>query len=179
MTPQSFILKPFPGEAPRFSLEITGTIARHGTVLTLRYELRGDLKAVVLSESADRPARRDGLWQETCFEFFIAPQNLPPYWEFNLSPAGHWNVYGFHAYRQGMHQEAALDTLPFFVLREPTSLLLTLEVEVASFIPPDQSLDVAIAAVIKARDGSLTYWAFTHPGPRPDFHRRDSFIIKL
>ena len=179
MSPRSFTLQPFPGEAPPFPLEITGTIARHGTMLTWRCELKGDLQELSLPQPADRPARRDGLWQETCFEFFLAYSNLPPYWEFNLSPAGHWNVYGFRAYRQGMRPEAALEALPFSVVRASASLILTLEVDLASLIPAGQSLDVAGAAVIKDRNGALTYWALTHPGPRPDFHRRDAFVITL
>ena len=179
MSPRSFTLKPFPGEAPPFPLLITGTIARHAHILTLRYELRGDLAELALPSPAVRPARRDGLWHETCFEFFLAPHNFPQYWEFNLSPAGHWNVYGFRSYRQGMHQEPAIAALPFTIIKEPAALFLTLEVEVSSLIQPDQSLNIAIAAVIKAQDGALTYWALAHPGPRPDFHRRDAFIITL
>jgi hypothetical protein len=179
MIPRSFSLHPFPGEAPRFPLGITGTIARRGHILALRYELRGDLAALALPDPADRPARRDGLWRETCFEFFLAPQNLPQYWEINLSPAGHWNVYGFEYYPQGMHEEPALAALPFTVLKKPASLLLALEVDVSGFLPPGQPLDAAISAVIKARDDTLTYWALAHPGPQPDFHRRDTFIIEL
>jgi hypothetical protein len=179
MNSRSFTLKPFPGEVPRFPLEITGTITRRAHILALHYELRGDLAALALPKPADRPARKDGLWQETCCEFFLAPENFPHYWEFNLSPAGHWNIYGFHAYRQGMHEETTLTALPFSVIREPASLLITLEVEVSGLIPPDQSLNAAIAAVIKAEDGALTYWALAHPGNQPDFHRRDAFLIEL
>jgi hypothetical protein len=179
MSPRSFILKPFPGEAPRVPLEITGAITRRAHTLALRYELRGDLVMLALPKPAERPTRRDGLWQETCFEFFLSPENFPQYWEFNLSPAGHWNVYGFRSYRQGMREETALTALPFTVVKEPASLLLTLEVDVGGFIPSEHSIDVAIAAVIKAQDGALTYWALAHPGPRPDFHRRDDFIITL
>ena len=64
---------------------------------------------------ADMPARRDRLWEETCFEFFLAVKNSPRYWEFNLSPAGHWNVYRFADYRQGMQEEPAFASLPFSV----------------------------------------------------------------
>jgi hypothetical protein len=28
-------------------------------------------------------------------------------------------------------------------------------------------------------DGGTTYWALTHRGPEPDFHRRNSFILEL
>ena len=169
----------FPGKAPRFPLEITGSIARAASFLVLHYELRGDLAAVALPDPANRPARRNGLWQETCFECFLAYKDSSQYWEFNLSPASHWNIYGFEAYRQGMHEEAALTALPFTVIRETASLLLTLEVDVSGFIPVDRPLNAAIAAVIKAQDGELTYWALAHPGPRADFHRRDSFFIDL
>jgi hypothetical protein len=179
MISRHFTLKPFPGEAPRFPLEITGTIARHRHILALRYELRGDLAAVTFLGPANQPARRDGLWEETCFECFLAYKDSSQYWEFNLSPAGHWNVYGFEAYRPGMHEEPALAALPFTVLRAPASLLLTLEVDVARLFLRGQALDAAIAAVIKAKDGTLTYWALVHPGPQPDFHRRDSFLIRL
>ena len=179
MSLQKFILKPFPGEAPRFPLEITGTISRRDTLLALRYELIGDLAAVALPDPSDRPARRDGLWRETCCECFLAPRNSSQYWELNLSPAGHWNVYGFQDYRQGMHEEGGLTVLPFTVKREAASLLLTLEVDVSGFIPLDRPLNAAIAAVIKAQEGGITYWAVAHPGLQPDFHRRDAFIIEL
>jgi hypothetical protein len=179
MTAQSFSLRPFPGSRPSFLLKITGSIARRGHILGLRYELRGDLAAVKLPEPAGFPARREGLWQETCLEFFLALQNSPRYWEINLSPAGHWNVYSFQGYRQGMAEEPALTSLPFTVQRGSASLLLTLEADLAGLIPAAQTLDVAISAVIKDRDGEITYWALTHPGPQADFHRREAFFIKL
>ena len=65
------------------------------------------------------------------------------------------------------------------VHRSPEALRLTLEVDLARIVPADRPLEVAIAAVIQAPDGRLTYWALTHPGPRPDFHRRDGFLIAV
>lgn len=179
MTPQSFTLKPFPGEGPRFSLEIKGAIARRGATLDLRYELRGDVAAVRLPGPACRPGRRHGLWEETCFEFFLAPQNSPRYWEFNLSPAGHWNVYSFQEYRLGMQEEPAIASLPAAIRRKPDELVLALKVEVAGIIPLGQPLVATIAAVIQGQDFGITYWALTHTGSRPDFHRREAFIIRL
>ncbi len=40
-------------------------------------------------------------------------RNSTKYWEFNLSPAGDWNVYRFTDYRQGMEEETAISSLPF------------------------------------------------------------------
>ena len=82
-------------------------------------------------------------------------------------------------YRQGQAAEPALASLPFGVHRSPEAWRLTLEVDLARIVPADRPLEVAIAAVIQAPDGRLTYWALTHPGPQPDFHRRDGFLIAV
>ncbi len=179
MKVQSFSLQPFPSAQPLPAVKITGTISRQGHALALRYELMGKLATVVLPERADRPARRHGLWEETCFEFFLAPQNSRRYWEFNLAPAGHWNVYSFQGYRQGMQEERAFTSLPFSVQSRSDSMLLVLKVDLAGIIPADQALEAAISAILTGNEGQVTYWALTHPGPEADFHRRDSFIIEL
>lgn len=177
MIDRSFSLQPFPSAGLGLNLAITGHIARRGHTLALRYELRGRLTKVALPAPAVLPERRPGLWQETCFEFFLAVQDAPGYWEFNLSPAGPWNVYRFAAYREGMQEEMAFTSLPFRVEPPSDSLRLALKIDVAGIIPADRRLQVALAAVIKLTGGKVTYWALTHPGPHPDFHRRDSFIV--
>ncbi len=176
MKERKFALQPW---APRPDLKITGKIARRAQTLTIHYELRGELAAVALPPPVDAPARRHGLWEGTCFEFFLGAQNSPQYWEFNLSPAGHWNVYQFAGYRQGRQEEADFASLPFSVQRQPDSWLLTLVVDLARIVPADQALEVGISAVLKLAEGEAAYWALRHPGPQPDFHRRDGFSLAL
>ena len=179
MNRRSFSLKPFYPASPGLPVQITGSIARRSQGLALRYTLRGPRLELVIPGPADLPARKQGLWQETCFEFFLGIKHSPGYWEFNLSPAGHWNVYRFAGYRQGMQEERAFTSLPFRVRPQSDSLLLDLELEADKIVPADQALEVAMAAVLKLKGGGLTYWALTHGGPQADFHRRDSFIIEL
>jgi hypothetical protein len=179
MSGRSFSLQPFSPIAPPRTIEITGHIIRRPRQLAIRYDLRGDLAELIIPEPAAMPARRQGLWEGTCFEFFLGVKDAPQYWEFNLSPAGHWNVYRFDAYRQGMAEEAGLTSLPLRVRRRPDSLRLDLEMDVRRIVSTDQPLMVGIAAVIRLAGGGLTYWALTHPGPAADFHRRDSFLVEL
>jgi len=179
MNGQSFSLEPFPPGGPRPEVKITGNLARRGNTLAIRYKLQGRLAGLAIPAAADLPARRHGLWKDTCLEFFLGIKNSPRYWEFNLSPAGHWNVYGFAAYRQGMEEETAFRSLPFSVRSQPDSLLLALEVDLAKIVQADQALKVAIAAAIKLAAGELIYWALTHPGSQADFHRRDGFLVEL
>jgi hypothetical protein len=178
MNEQSFSLQPF-GLNSLPDLKINGSIARNANNLTVRYELLGDLNKILIPAIANLPARKHELWAETCFEFFLGIQNSTRYWEFNLSPAGYWNVYRFDDYRQGMQEETAVTSLPFSVQLQASTLLLTLELDLSKFIPADQALEVAITAVIKPKDGDVTYWALSHSGSQADFHRRDSFIVEL
>ena len=179
MNDQSFSLQPFSPLNPPLSLKITGNIGLRSNTLAIRYALLGPLTKLVLPTQANNPARMSGLWQETCFELFLAVKHSPHYWEFNLSPAGHWNVYRFATYRQGMQEEKAFPSLPFRVQSQSDSLLLDLELNLAKIVQPDQPLEVALSAVIKFRDGEMTYWALTHRGQQADFHRRDGFIVEL
>jgi hypothetical protein len=109
----------------------------------------------------------------------LAVESSPRYWEFNLSPAGHWNVYRFLAYREGMTEETAFASLPVKVRSDPDCLRLELEVDLGSIVRADQTLAIGISAVLKQISGEKTYWALTHCGPQADFHRRDSFSIRL
>jgi hypothetical protein len=174
-----FVLQPFAPEGPRPAVEITGHLLRRAEALTIGYRLQGRLVDVLIPAALAAPARRHRLWEATCFEFFLALKDSPPYWEFNLSPAGDWNVYRFTNYRQDLAAEPAFASLPFVVHRSPGALQLTLEVDLARLVPANRPLEVAIAAVLRTAAGRLTYWALTHPGPQADFHRRDGFLIAI
>jgi len=179
MNGRDFSLQPFSPVSPPLNFTITGHIARRSRQLAIRYDLHGPLTELVIPRPANLPSRRPGLWEETCFEFFLGIKHSPIYWEFNLSPAGLWNVYRFDGYRQGMTEETGFTSLPLSVRCRPDSLRLALELDVERIVAADQPLEVGIAAVIKLAGGGLTYWALTHPGPQADFHRRDSFLVEL
>jgi hypothetical protein len=175
----NFSLQPFSPIGPALTIKLTGHINRQPRQLAIRYDLRGDLAELMVPAPAALPVRRQGLWEETCFEFFLGVKDSPGYWEFNLSPAGHWNVYRFAGYRQGMTEETALTSLPLSVQRGSDSLAVALELDVGRIVSANQPLQVGIAAVIRLAGGGLTYWALTHPGPQADFHRRDGFLVEL
>ena len=179
MSSRRFSLQPFPEAGPVSSLKIEGEILRVSNRLAIHYELFGHLTEVVIPMPADMPVRKRALWEETCFEFFIAVKDSSRYWEFNLSPAGHWNVFRFAAYREGMQEDTAIGSLPFSVQRQSGALSLSLEIDPDRIIRSGQVLEVGISAVIKCKSGEMSYWALTHLGQQADFHRRDSFVIKI
>ena len=178
MKKHSFSLRPFDKSAFE-QVTIQGEISRRKGMLTLGCALSGGLSDILVPETAVTPERLDRLWQETCFEFFIAPKGRAYYWEFNLSPSGHWNVYRFTSYREGVRTENTIDSLPFIVRRREHNLEVSAEVSLDAFVHEDQTIEISVCAVTMHRDGTMSYWALTHPGHVPDFHHRDGFIIQL
>jgi hypothetical protein len=175
-----FTLQPFAKDSVRPLLyAITGAISRRQTGMALTYNLTGPLQDLVIAPPVAEPARRWLLWETTCLEFFLAIRGADPYWEFNLSPAGHWNVFRLTSYRQGIQEEPAFQALPFTVARQPDRLRLSLDIDLAAIIPADQPLEVGLSTVLQHQGGELSFWALTHPGGEPDFHLRQGFVMKL
>jgi hypothetical protein len=176
---RKFRLIPFPtAEFP--AIEITGKIARQDNLLSLHYSVQGNIEDIRLPVPPESPAREHDLWKATCFEFFLAIHDRPEYWEFNLSPSGDWNVYAMDAYRQiNMREESAYAQFPFEFTQTNNELSLDVAVNLSRLFRRQSVLLIGITAIIQATDGSETYWALTHPGPRADFHLRESFVIEL
>jgi len=179
MSQQKFSLRPFSEEKGSRPVAIDGVIARQSAALTLEYRLKGHLAAVAIPDWAPAPLRLDGLWRETCFECFVARHDSPHYWEFNISPAGHWNVYRFAAYRQGMTEETAFQSLPCTRSTEAGLLSLALHIDLAKILDGERRIEIAVSAVIQYKNADLDYWALTHADAAPDFHRRECFAIRL
>ncbi len=174
----NFRLIPFnKGTLPQ--LEIVGNIDRTANLLSIEYQLLGDLDSVTIPSPAVIPSRKLELWEATCFEFFIGGVGDCNYWEFNLSPSGDWNVFHLDDYRQGLRAEAAFSALPVTIDRQANSLILKLALDLHPIVSIDRELEVSITTVIKSTQDRISYWALTHRGQEADFHLRDSFTIKI
>jgi hypothetical protein len=173
----NFSLRPFTADCLTDSIRCIGSAARSTNGLLISWELRGRLEDILLPEQSAAPLRRDQLWQQSCFEFFVAPTGSFQYWEGNLSPSGDWNVYAFDEYRAGMREETALAALTFRIVRRTESLRLELVLPLDAIIRPEQPLALGLSAVLRHRCGRSSYWALTHCGPKPDFHLRESFLL--
>ncbi len=175
---RELVLTPFSNhEMPQIS--VSGFLVRDQDRLTIVYCLSGALQSLSIPEPSTQPQRKTGLWEETCFELFMAPAGLGSYWEFNFSPAGHWNVYYFDGYRLGMREEAAWQSLPFTVELQDSGLRLLVELDLSRVAVQGQRFDVGVSAVVRQSTGGPSYWALCHRGPVADFHRRDGFIVSL
>jgi len=160
-------------------IEIVGSIDRVDNILSIEYQLLGDLNLVAIVSPAVAPSRKFELWEATCFEFFIGVLGDRNYWEFNLSPSGDWNVFHLDNYRQGLRNETVFTTLPFDIDRSANYLTLKLGFDLSQILSIARQLEVSVTTVIRSTQDELSYWALTHCGEEADFHLRDSFVIKL
>ena len=179
MSEQLFTLVRFP-DSNIPEIEIYGKVARQSNILTIHYHVTGQTEDILFPESSAQPARKDELWLSTCFEFFLAIPDRAPYWEFNLSPSGDWNVYYMDAYRRiGFREETSVERLPFSVRREASCVSVEASADLSPIIAEVVPVQAGITSVIQTLERHETYWALTHPNPQADFHLRDSFILAL
>lgn len=179
MKNQIFSLNTFQQNIFDHDLNININTSRNLNSFFIHYELFGKLSEIVFPKKSVIPSRKNNLWNNTCFEFFVAIKDLPRYWEFNISPSGDWNVYSFLDYRNGMMEERAFTSLPFKIQNQSESFQLDLECDLGNIVNGSKPLEMAISAVIEYKNNELSYWALTHCGCKADFHLRESFIIQL
>lgn len=161
---------------PGAALRLQARAERHGGTLQLAYTLSGPLETLRIPPPGRAPERRDGLWQHTCLEAFLGVAGQERYWELNLAPSGHWNLYRLDGYRRHLRPEQALQALPIAVALSPANLELRahlpLPAGLAQACERELAIELGLSAVLEHRDGQLSYWALAHPPGEPDFHWR-------
>jgi hypothetical protein len=148
-------------------------------ILELHYYLRGRVGDLALPPVA-APARRDGLWQHSCFEAFLRSQRGGAYYEFNFAPTTEWAAYRLGGYRSGMHPA---DMIPPWLEAggngQSYELRASLALESLPDLAPDSIWQLGLSAVIEEASGRKSYWALAHPPGDPDFHHPACFALEL
>ncbi|MBM3276071.1 MAG: hypothetical protein FJZ00_13040, partial [Candidatus Sericytochromatia bacterium] len=152
-----FVLEPFPGSRPADGLRVTGTVRRTGAALHVDWRLEAPGEAVAVPDQASRPERRRDLWKETCFEFFLRNPRREAYWEFNLSPSGHWNVFRFAGYRSGMTDETAIGALACSVASAGSRCSASASMDMTALGLAAEPWELAISTVVAAPSGQVSY----------------------
>jgi hypothetical protein len=172
---------------PPRGLRLDCAVRRQGDRLWLRYRLEDPAGLVLLPPISTAPQRRDGLWEHTCLECFLArPAAAAPYAELNASPSGDWALYRFSGYRQGLTPVGKAEDLELTIAPVAPGGVLELGASLAPAAllgdgpaAAEAPLELAITAVLELRDGALLYWALAHGGAEPDFHRRADFQLRV
>lgn len=171
------VLQPHPSVAAPSGLQIEfDCTQRADGSLSLRYRLEGEIADLRLPAPLASPGPADGLWQHSCCELFVTEEG-DAYREFNFSPSGEWAAYAFSGYRQRV---AWQPTAAPQIRCSTNTAGIELRVELPGvLLPTTTKFHLSATAVIETRGGALSYWALHHAGERPDFHRRESFVLTL
>ncbi len=173
-----------------------------GDEILCAWALGGNTNSILWPARTDNPKRVMGLWQNTCFEFFIGPAAATHYYEFNLSPGGDWNTFSFSDVREDMQETRDLvcEHSQFTLTQDEAYLEARLRfcsaatddlfrVGVATILEHKQDAGHTSAGRTSAGRTSAghtsagrtsaghTFFALNHPGVRPDFHRRDGHTL--
>jgi hypothetical protein len=116
--------------------------------------------------------RKDGLWQTTCFEIFIADPSTESYFEINLSPWGLWNAYVFDRYRLPQPPKVTEDIKIMRLQWQEDTLSATLQLN-----SKNKKWHCALTTVVETNNGEKSYFASQHSGQAPDFHLRKNFSL--
>ena len=172
---------------PKPSLQMVAEVLWLETgLLELTFNLQANLDTETLQDlkitSADASGceasekRHDNLWKHTCFEAFFGKPDSEQYWELNVAPSGHWNLYQFDAYRSGGKEEPDTDIPTTSWKQSDRKCCCSITLNLSPWWEDLQLPELAISAVLETQTGRLSYWALQHPGDKPDFHDRRSFL---
>lgn len=172
-------LKLHPDSRCLAATRIEAEARRTGVGLALRYVVAGAIEDIALP-ARRAPARRDNLWQHTCFEAFVRGVGDAGYCEFNFSPSTEWAAYRFSQYRRENAMDVREMNAPAIVVSEGhTHFQIDVAVDLSQVadLPSRAGWRVGMAAVIEERSGQKSYWALAHPEGTPDFHHAEGFIL--
>ncbi len=172
---KQFHLKPFSANDG----DIEGQISRGTDDLEVIFSFSDGNNLMKWPNHPPPQSRREGLWEQTCFEVFIKPRGKPQYWEFNLAPTGHWECYRFTNYRQQRVREQQIGSLVITTSDHQGRFTLKGTLPLNFLFPPEQPLDLGLSAVIVNRDDEVSYWALSHFTAKPDFHNPKTFVLQL
>jgi hypothetical protein len=170
----------FPYSQNATKLTMTGELKRssiHSLVLTIsdpRGALRNGPQGDEKSLAGEALIRAHELWQDTCFECFWSEPGKTDYYEMNASAGGKWNVYHFDSYRAPQPPRETDDYRVTEVTVKEGEVHITVQSELE--LPP--VLECGITMIANTNDGEQ-YYALAHKGTEPDFHVRESFVVRV
>ncbi len=151
------------------SLEVLASASIKTDQIELKYELNGPLDSIMIPDQVSGD-RKVGLWESTCFEFFLLDKSSNSYYEFNFSPSGMWNCFFFE--KPG-HQlsESPCQISKFEMDKGANHFELVIHIDLNSLNQDFQNIDdffMNLTAVLE--EEKLSYWALSHGLEKPNFH---------
>jgi hypothetical protein len=144
--------------------------------LEITFSIQDPDNLVLWPDEVSSPMRKDNLWQQTCFELFIANREREKpeaYQEWNFSSNGNWQAYTFKNYRSPSPPQELMKTAQPEIVWKESKLIVRLK---DIFLSKDTDYLINPTAMIQLKDKTLIAYANKHPEKGPDFHSQECFF---
>jgi hypothetical protein len=168
-----FNLKHFGRKSYKLDINSTFEFINPRKILSV-YEINGDLEPILFAGMSKKPVRKDELWFETCFEYFVADKFSKNYYEANFSPSGDWNFFTFYDYKTPKLEEEIIEKVETNVLRNNYKFEYLAEITLTKQLFEGEML-INMSTILKYKNNKYSFWAIKHNFPKPDFHCREKF----
>lgn len=162
------------------TFEFTAEVNQNASAFFVSFLLSGKIEEIDFGSPTPKKERIIKLWEKSCFELFIK-NSRDEYLEFNFSPRFEWNCFYFERKGNPLTELAKMESPETDILLSLEKFFLVAEIK-KDFFPENfltDHLSLGISAVLKTKDGQLSYWALCHKDTKPNFHHFDSFICKF
>lgn len=157
------------GFIKNYEVEVSSTFElKSNTHLDLKFQVAGkglELYGLTKLLPENERQRKDELWTKSCFECFIKGEG-ERYFEVNLSPLGHWQIYSFDSYRNKRETSSNLKILNLNSDIEKDAYSLSFSLDLQKVAP----VTALHPTVVLSLNDMFEYYATKHPISRPDFH---------
>lgn len=163
-----------PYQSIKDEIQVTAVLKKRGPRLFLEYKIRDPFNKVQISNHS-KDVRKEGLWNETCFEFFIKQPSTGEYLEFHFAPqSGAWNVIHFNSYRK-----RSVEQFPWKNFKGlPNRRGFEIDLNMIEQILGPGPYQCGMTTVIKTQN-EISYFALQHSDVMANFHHPASFIETL
>ncbi|MGB0452540.1 MAG: hypothetical protein ACPGJV_02415 [Bacteriovoracaceae bacterium] len=145
--------------------------------VVLNYKLDKNPELKITENHSTQLKRRIGLWESTCFEFFLRDPETGHYLEFNFSTTGLWNCFYFKEKGQDLEEYFKLNLKTHRRITSSKSLEFTFSFSTNDF-PEKINLQQWLVnpTVILESSKEKAFYASIHPKEGPDFHNEANFL---
>lgn len=181
---QEYALIPFKQTEESSKISVVATIHQKPNQFQIVFSLYDSEELVVLPLTKRSFPRTQGLWNETCFEFFVTDQKAH-YAEGNFTLDFGWNLFWFNSYRETPLYEFPLTTTEgseeqnpirdIYLSGKKSQIVIDVPKVLIEKFEADQ-IKFSLTTVIKTKTGHTHYFALKHSDDRPNFHHRESFV---
>lgn len=171
----TYQLKPFDSSLNRVSVEIQFK----NNHITLKYMAELSERIELWENNLSQKKRKIGLWENTCFEFFLKNKSTGEYLEFNFSGTGLYNIFYFLKRDQDLTEYFPFKIERHRFIKKPKKRLFEFSFDLNQCpinLQKTDDLSFSPTTILNNEDDEKEYYCIDHKLDKPDFHNDEVFI---